>query len=343
MNTKIKKGIISSGFFILLVILTFYIIFKEKDIGEIINIVVQADKRFVLLAILSMCCFVMAEGINISRTLKLLDCKINFINGIKYALVGFFFSSVTPSASGGDPMQLYYMKKDGLPLGQSALAILTEFSSFQFVTVLMALIGFITNYKFIEDSVGNIKYLLMIGVLINLCILTIIILSIFSKKIIIKLVDVVCNILGKFKFKKVDEFKNKCIDQINEYKNGAKLLIKNSGVLFKIVTTTIIQITLFHSIPFFIYLSLGLDGANFFRFLSLQSVLYISVSSLPFPGAVGVSEGGFMAIYNLLFPAQILGSAMLLSRGISFYLFVILSGLSLLGFKLLSFKRIKHA
>ena len=71
----------------------------------------------------------------------MINCKISLKNGIKYALVGFFFSSVTPSASGGDPMQIYYMKKDGLAMGHSALAILTEFSSFQFVTVVMSLIG----------------------------------------------------------------------------------------------------------------------------------------------------------------------------------------------------------
>lgn len=68
-------------------------------------------------------------------------------------LFGFFFSSVTPSASGGDPMQMYYMKKDGLPLGHSALAILTEFSSFQFITIIFAIISFLFNYRFIESSI----------------------------------------------------------------------------------------------------------------------------------------------------------------------------------------------
>lgn len=234
-----------------------------------------------------------------------------------------------------------YMKKDGLPIGHSTLAILTEFSSFQLVTILMAVIGFVTKYKFIEESVGNIKYLLMIGVFINTFILIMIILSIFSKKIIINLVNILYKILTKLKIKKANKFKEKCIEQINEYKKGAKLLINNPNVLLKIILTTVIQITLFHSIPFFIYLSLGLDSANFFLFLSLQSVLYISVSSLPFPGAIGVSEGGFMAIYNLLFPVQVLESAMLLSRGISFYLFVVLSGGCLMVIKIYSLKKSK--
>ena len=59
----------------------------------------------------------------------------------------------------------------------------------------------------------------------------------------------------------------------------------------------------------------------------MQAVLFISVSALPLPGAVGVSESGFMIIYKTLFPANILSSAMLISRGISFYLLILVSGL----------------
>lgn len=331
---KIKKAIINALIFIFFVTLTFYIIFKNNDITEIFEVIKAVDKRWIIVATMFMAFFVIAEGVNIARTLKLLDCKISFKNGIKYALVGFFFSSVTPSASGGDPMQIYYMKKDGLPIGHSALAILTEFSSFQIVTIIMSIIGFLANYKFIENSIGNIKYLLMIGVAINTTILIIILLTIFSKKIITNLVIIISIILEKFHYKKVEEFKQKCFKQIDEYKNGAKLLMKNKKVLVKVLMTTIIQVILYHSIPYVIYLSFGLTEASFFQFLTLQAVLYISVSAMPLPGAVGISEGGFMAIYKLLFPSSLLSSAMLLSRGISFYLFVLMSGGAVLRFSL---------
>lgn len=334
MNTKFKKGIVNTIIFLFFVILTFYIIFKDNSIEEILQIVKQVDKKFILLAVFCMCCFVLSEGINIARTLKLLDCKISFKNGIKYAFVGFFFSSVTPSASGGDPMQIYYMKKDNLPIGHSALAILTEFSSFQFVTVMMALIGFITNYSFIQNSIGNIKYLLILGVAINVGILMLVLLTIFSKKLIQKLLELVCEILQKFHYKKVEEFRGKCLEQIKEYKKGANLLKKHPKVLLKIVGTTIIQVILYHSIPYFIYLSFGLQDASLWQFVALQAVLYISVSSMPLPGAVGVSEGGFLCVYQLLFPAELLSSSMLLSRGVSFYLFVIVSGAAVLSFSL---------
>lgn len=305
MNTKFKKGILNAFIFIFFVSLTFYIVLKDNSIIEILQIVKQVDKKFILLAIFCMFWFVLSEGINIARTLKLLDCKISFRKGLKYAFVGFFFSSVTPSASGGDPMQIYYMKKDGLPIGHSALAILTEFSSFQFVMVVMALVGFVTSCGFIENSMGNIKYFLCLGVAINVGILAIVLLSIFSKNLIRKLVDVVCKILEKFHYQKVEDFRGKCLDQIREYKAGGELLKKHPRVLLKIVGTTVVQVILYHSIPYFIYASFGLGEASFWQFLALQSVLYIAVSCMPLPGAVGVSEGGFLMIYRVLFPTRI--------------------------------------
>ena len=181
---------------------------------------------------------------------------------------------------------------------------------------------------------GNIRYLLILGVVINTVILVALMLSIFSKRLIFKLVQFISKILNKFHYKNTDKFKKKCFQQIKEYKRGASLLLTNKKVLFKIVVTTVLQVTLYHSIPYIIYLSLGLGEANFWQFLSMQSVLYISVSGLPLPGAVGVSEGGFLAIYKVLFPESFLSSAMLLSRGISFYLFVLLSGISVLCFSL---------
>ena len=79
------------------------------------------------------------------------------------------------------------------------------------------------------------------------------------------------------------------------------------------------------SVPYFVYLALGYSGYSYIHMLLLQSVVYISVSALPLPGTVGVSETGFVIMYGLLFPSTIVDTAMLLSRGLSFYLLVIIT------------------
>ena len=60
----------------------------------------------------------------------------------------------------------------------------------------------------------------------------------------------------------------------------------------------------------------------------MQSVVFATVSGIPSPGAVGVSEGAFISIFKTVFPEELLSSAMLLNRGLNFYLFVLISGIT---------------
>lgn len=325
-NKSLSRKVFNAFFFIAFAVLTFYIVLKDNNIGDIIENIKNVNHLFIVIAIISMFIFISCEGINIRRVLKTCGCKITFLQSFKYALVGFFFSSVTPSASGGDPAQLYFMSKDNLPISHSALALLIELSSFQFVSICIAIIGFIYNYDLLMNNIGNIKYLMFLGLIINIIILMFLLVMIFSKKFALKLMGIVCKILKFFKYKKIDEFKDNFTNQIEEYHKCSIYLKNNKLVLCKIILTTTLQLILYHSIPYFVYLSFGLNEVNYITFVFMEAVLYISVSSLPLPGAMGVSEGGFMIMFKMFFPASILSSAMLISRGISFYLFVIISG-----------------
>ena len=59
----------------------------------------------------------------------------------------------------------------------------------------------------------------------------------------------------------------------------------------------------------------------------MQSVLYATVSGIPSPGAVGVTEAAFMQIFKSVYPKGVMSSAILVNRGINFYLFLIISGI----------------
>lgn len=342
-NKNIRKSILNIIIFLIFAILTIFIVFKKNNMTEIFLNIKQVNITYIIFAIISMFIFISCEGINIRRVLQTLNCKISYLKSFKYALVGFFFSSVTPSASGGDPAQLYFMSKDKLPIAHSALALLVELSSFQFVSCSIAIIGFVYNYDILINNIGNIKYLLALGLTINILILIFLLIMIFSRKFAIKLVNIIISILNFLHYKKTTELKEKILNQVEEYHKCSIYLKSNKLVLLKIIFTTTIQMILYHSIPYFVYLSFGLNDVNFLTFIFMQAVLYISVSSLPFPGAMGVSEGGFMILFKMFFPSTILSSAMIISRGISFYLFVIISAILIILFILIDKLALKKA
>ncbi len=321
---KTKRMIRNLIIFIILIILTFYIILKDQNITEIFSIFQNVKKQYILIAILSMCIYVVCESINIGRTLKNLNEKTTFWQNIKYALIGFFFSSITPAASGGQPMQIYYMYKDKISVANSTLTLLINLSSMQIVTISIALVSVIFNHQYLNKTLIGF---FILGILLNASALTLLLIAIFSKKLLNKMINFVIKIMKKFKIKNIEDKQMKLEAELSKYQNSSDYIKNNKMVILKILLTTYIQFIAYYSVSYWVYRSFGLSGHNFIEIITIQSILYATVSGIPSPGAVGVTEGGFIEIYKLIFPNNMISGAMLLNRGISFYLLVVISGM----------------
>jgi hypothetical protein len=326
----LKKNIISSLVFTILVIIVFYFIFKKNNFYKVLTIFQNSNKLYLVIAVLCMACFSLCEAINLRQTLNFFDEKISFRKAYKYALAGFFVSSITPSSSGGDPMQLYLMSKDKISVSHSALTLLVKLLAFQFVTITLAFLGFITSYDIFSHALGNIKYIIFLGVFLNFLMFSLYFLIIFFKSVIIFLVELFSKLLDKIHYKKRTQLIKKIYMYVDEYSMASTYLIKNKKFLLRVILVTYIQMLLSYSVSYFVYLSLGFTKYSILTFISIQSILFISVSSLPFPGAVGISEATFMHLYKSLFPKDILGSAMVITRFINFYIYVLYSGITML-------------
>lgn len=308
--------------FILIILLTFYIILKDQSISKIIDVLSSIDLKYILIAIICMCVYLICEAINIGRTLKALGEKSTFYRNIKYALIGFFFSSVTPAASGGQPMQIYYMNKDKISVANSTLSLLINLTSMQIVTISIAIISLFFNYEYMNSILIG---LFVLGIFLNSTALGLLLVSVFSKRMTKGLINIAIKILEFFKIKNIEDKKNKLENELNKYQSSATYIKSNIKVIIKILITTYIQFLIYYSISYWVYRSFGIKEYNILQIISMQSVLFATVSGIPSPGAVGVSEGGFLEIFRNVYSESILHEAMLLNRGVNFYLFVIIS------------------
>ena len=269
-----------------------------------------------------MCVYLICEAINIGRTLKALGEKSTFYRNIKYALIGFFFSSVTPAASGGQPMQIYYMNKDKISVANSTLSLLINLTSMQIVTISIAIISLFFNYGYMNSILIG---LFIIGIFLNATALGLLLVSLFSKRMTKGLINIAIKILEFLKIKNIEDKKKKLEDELSKYQASATYIKSNKKVILKTIIITYFQFLMYYSISYWVYRSFGLKEYNILQILSMQSVLFATVSGIPSPGAVGVSEGGFLEIFRNVYSDNILNEAMLLNRGVNFYLFVIIS------------------
>lgn len=318
-----KKLFRNLAFFIALIGITFYILLKDQDLLQIVDIIKSVKIQFVLAGMLCMCVYVLCEAINISRTLKSLNEKSSLIKNIKYALIGFFFSGITPAASGGQPMQIYYMHKDKISVSNSTIALLLNLSSMQVITISFALTSLIFNYEYLN---GILITFFIVGILLNLSALALLIVGIFSKKMTNGLINFAIKVMKFFKIKNIDSKKEKLEKELLKYQDNADYIKNNKGLILKLIATTFVQFIFYYGVTYCTYRALGFSQHNFFEIISMQSVLYATVSGIPSPGAVGVTEGAFIEIFKSVYPKSVMSSAVLLNRGINFYFLIIVSG-----------------
>lgn len=321
---KIKKTIRNLIVFILLIGLTFYLIFKDQNVLEILNIAVSVKKRYILVAIIAMCLYLLGETINITRILKELGEKSTFLRNIRYTLIGFFFSSITPAASGGQPMEIYYMHKEKIAVANSTLALLVHLTSFQIVTITLGIVSTVIHFEIVKSG---LIYLVVLGILLNSTALTLLAISIFSKRLSKGLINFAVKVLRFFRIPNIEKKQESLEKELEKYQESAVYIKEHKKLMIKTLVTTFIQVIIYYSIPYWVYLAFGFTGYNFFQIVTLQAMLYATVSGIPSPGAVGVSEGAFIEIFKGVFPATMMNSAILLNRGASFYLFVIISAI----------------
>lgn len=327
-NVSKKKIIVNALVFLGVLALTFYIVFSKVSLAQMSSAMKMVKFRYILAGLACMGIFALGEGLNIRRPLNMFGDKVSIMHGIKYAVIGFFFSSVTPSASGGQPMQLYYMHSDGIKVSHGTLALLFELLSFETVATVFAVIGYITQHRILVESMGRGRFLLLVGIGISIIIVAFLLMAIFSKRAIAVICRLITGTVGIFSKKKAEAIEKRTVRIIVEYRNSAVYFKENRGIFVRTLLTSAVQLTAMFSVTYLVYEGFGLHGYSAFQIIALQAVLFVAVAFLPLPGAVGASEGAFVLIFRIIFPGSLLGPAMLLSRCLSFYICVIISGIA---------------
>lgn len=317
-NLKLLRNLL---FFFALIFCTFWFIFKDQDMNELINVLKSVNIIWVLVGIGVMLIYYSIEALNIRRILKIFGDKISMFTALKFTLIGFFFSGITPAATGGQPIEVYYMTKEKISGTNATLALLVQLCGFQISTITYGVVCSIFNWQIISKFFG----LFLLGLTINGFALGLMLIAIFSERLTKKLLNVLIKILKFFRVKNIEKKRQKIEEGLGNYNESAVFIKSHMNEFIRAVLRVFIQIAFYYSVPFCVYKAFGLNTYNIIQMFTMQAVLYTMVSSIPLPGAIGISETIFLSLFGVAFGQELLSGAMLLSRGITFYLFVIVS------------------
>lgn len=316
-NIKLARNLIV---FIALIIFTFWFLLKDQDLNELNAAIHSANPVYILLAILCMAMVYTMESINVRAVLVALgEKKFSIFTALKYTMIGNFFSAITPAATGGQPVEIYYMSKDGIKGPNGTLAMLLQLCGFQISTLLMSFICGILNPSLLADG---LVWFYILGLVLNGCALTLMLIGTFSEKMANKFCQWAIKGIKKAKLKNVEKRQANLEKGLAQYAESAKFIKSHKNEFIKSIIRVTIQIIFYHSIPYCIYKAFGLQELSYFQVFSMQAILFTTVSAIPLPGSIGISETLFLKLYGMAFGRELLSGAMLLYRFCSFYLFI---------------------
>lgn len=264
--------------------------------------------------------------------------------GLSYnvGITGKYYDNITPFAVGGQPMQIVELSKSKISPGVSTSIPLIKMIINSMVSALLGLGFFVFGISKIAPSNSLFAFLFVIfeilgiiGLVITLLgVLFMIILStgnLFTRSLIAWIVKI------GYKLKIVKNYRatlKKWLDQVSEYKSSMAYLCKNKVLLIKMVLYSCLESLSYAGISFFVVMAFMQDGFLQANNISVWFVLFTCIvkyyicsmagSYIPLPGATGVMEIAFIALYGE-FVGDAIVWALLTWRIVSYY-FILIHG-----------------
>lgn len=248
--------------------------------------------------------------------------SFNLLDGIKCSCIGSFFSAITPSSTGGQPMQVLFLSKKKVDPGYSTSCMLQKFLVFQITSTFFSIFSLIFRFEFFIDVIDTpILWLFVIAGFFSQVVVTsgFVIVS-FNKRLSAWVIKTADKLLKKLKFIKEPEKYIKQLDeQVVLFHEGNKKLLHQPKLLVISYVCIFIQVFLIMFVPYCIYRGFSMDSASPVDMVCSQAFVSLASAMIPLPGATGAAELSFSVFYNMFFGIAILKSALLMWRVITYY------------------------
>ena len=252
---------------------------------------------------------------------RLFTRNYKFHQSIACDQIGQFYNAVTPGASGGQIMQAYTYKKQGVPISSAVSALAMYSIMYQMVLILYNIIAFVFKFESImsidvaDITVGGVTLhlpiivLTIIGFGLNLGVILVVLLMGYWHGFHNFIMGPVIGLLGKMRIlKNPNKNRENLRVQVENFKIEFRRLMTNIPFFILVFVSFTVYITLKFSIPYFCGLALGSEHYQiryFWDSVFLGNYHQMVTGLIPIPGSAGVSEYFFLTLfYNKAEPAN---------------------------------------
>lgn len=320
--------------FIFLIILTGVVLyFSLKDnFFEIVKQIKSMNFLWLLVAVLLLIGYWLFSSLAMQLITNKFSNKIKMRKIFKLNVVTQFFNGITPSSSGGQPYQIYALKKMGLSIVNSTNISIQTYVCYQFALVLLGFIAIIFNKIFnLFVELQFLKILVLIGFVINIAIAIFLFIITLTKNTNKKIINFLINIVCKLKIvRDKEKMTEKLNDIVEQFQKGTYLLLQDKKLLVLVILCQLLGLISLYSIPTALLFGIG-DYYSVNLGLSIVTTAYVMVAAsfIPLPGGTGGLEYAFVSFFGNFIGGSKLTALMIIWRFITYYLGIIIGGIML--------------
>ena len=308
---SIIKYVLNISFVLIVTAVALFLTLKD-DFNTIIDTLANSDIRWILFVVGILLMMMIIRGTILFCFARLYTRNYHIYQGIAVDQIGTFYNAVTPGASGGEIMEAYTFKKQGVPIS-SAVSIMAMYSIiYQFVLIIYGVTSFIVKYDLIISldnwsfAIGSLTIsipvwlLAIIGFILNVSVILIVLLMAYWHGFHNFIMGPCITFLNKIKIiKKPDDKREQLRVQVENFKIEFRRLLTNIPFTILIAILFFVMLTLKFSIPYFVGLALGNQSevASFWDSVFLSNFHQMVTGLIPIPGSAGVSELFFHELF----------------------------------------------
>ena len=323
-----KKYVLSAILFVVLIILTYVFVLKGCDFNLLFESIKNTNPFFIFLTILCVFGYVFFGSLFLKRILWYFGSKVSFYHTFGYIFTEIYFSAITPSNMGGQPVQMIEMKKDKISYQSSSVLVLFNTMMNRIVLIFIATIFFIIFNKEIFNINPFYNWVVILGYITTILVILLFATLIYSKKIanlLLKLSNYLIEHLKLIKNK--DKLKNKLAKSLKEYQSCSKITKEKPKLVMESFIILFLQRISLLLASYTVYKAFGLNEYGILLIMAFQVCVTLGSDLMPTPGGVMINEGLLLSVNNMLYGESLALSGMLLLRSFNFYFLVIISAL----------------
>jgi hypothetical protein len=305
---KKKYGWVSTVLLIAIIAVGIYVMVKVAhdmggDIRSLDEVILGANWKYALILLAALCVAFLLDSAKFYTITCAIEGKAKVRTSMKVHLLGKYYDNITPFATGGQPMQIYYLHKKGYSGGDSTAIVLIRYFAQMFSWLIVGCVLLATHAGMLmaaESITYSQRTLILtagwIGLFVNMLVPLFILSFVIFPRFAYKLTSGVIGLGAKLHMvKDKEKTMGKALQVVKDFRMAFSTIIKKPVHLALLILFGLIECCITFALPFFVMgmLATGevdLSISTMFAVMALNAYATFAVSVIPTPGNSGVAE-----------------------------------------------------